>query len=73
MRTIVDIPKETIESLDALGSKEKKSRAALIRDAVDAYLTNKSQTLEDSGAFGIWNQRKQDGVDYQTTLRDEWE
>jgi metal-responsive CopG/Arc/MetJ family transcriptional regulator len=34
MRTLVDIPREDIEKLDALAVKEKRSRASTIRDAV---------------------------------------
>ena len=38
MRTIVDIPEDVIKNLDEVGSNEHRSRAALIRDALDSYL-----------------------------------
>ncbi|EPC7036381.1 protein YiiF, partial [Escherichia coli] len=39
--------------------------------AVDQYLVNQSQTARTS-AFGIWQGREEDGVEYQRKLREEW-
>jgi len=72
VRTIVDIPDQFIESLDRLGTTNHQSRAALIREAIADFLKVKSLPPSEA-AFGIWQSRKIDGVDYQNALREEWE
>jgi predicted transcriptional regulator len=72
VRTIIDIPDEVIESLDRLGGVEKRSRAALIREAVSEYLRVKS-VLPAEAAFGLWKQKQTDGVHYQNALRNDWD
>jgi metal-responsive CopG/Arc/MetJ family transcriptional regulator len=42
MRTLVDIPDDQIAQLDALAERERKSRAAEIREAIRQYLEGKS-------------------------------
>ena len=69
----MDIPEEIIISLDKIGTKEKRSRASIIRDAVIIYLSKKSETPEESNAFGIWKKQMKDGLEYQSKLRSEWE
>lgn len=60
-----------IETLDYVGAKEKRSRAAIIREAVDLYL--KEHYVSDSTeAYGIWKDDITDGVDYQRNIRSEW-
>lgn len=60
-----------IETLDHIGAKEKRSRAAIIREAVDCYL--KEQYAHDTTeAYGIWKDDILDGVDYQRNIRSEW-
>jgi len=71
MRTIVDIPEHDIQVLDHLCQKEHIPRAAAIRKAVEDYLRLHSQTGHDA-AFGLWKDKKQDGLAYQDTRRDEW-
>jgi len=72
MRTIVDIPDDAIEALDQVGVKENRSRAALIRDAVDSYL--KEHCVKESAeAYGIWKDDITDGVEYQQNIRKEWD
>ena len=73
MRTIVEIPDEVVQALDRVCVHEKRSRAALIREAVSSYLSRNSPDPSDSGAFGIWKHRNVDGVKYQRQLRNEWE
>jgi predicted transcriptional regulator len=68
MRTLVDIPDANLVRLDTLAKSKKASRARLIREAIDMYLTQTSQDPVDAG-FGIW---AEDGVAYQRRLRDEW-
>jgi predicted transcriptional regulator len=72
VRTIVDIPDQFIESLDRLGTTNHQSRAALIREAIADFLKVKSLPPSEA-AFGIWKNRKMDGVEYQNELREEWE
>ena len=71
MRTLIDIDEESIRELDRLAVRHKRSRAALIRQAVSDYLERNA--VEDSGeAFGLWGERKTDGMAYQEKLRSEW-
>lgn len=72
MRTIIDVPDALIKSLDQVGALEQRSRAALIREAITQYLKVKSIPAADE-AFGLWKKREVDGVQYQRSLRDEWE
>ncbi|EFE7941881.1 hypothetical protein F3H50_23480, partial [Escherichia coli] len=46
-------------------------RADLLREAVDQYLINQSQTARTS-VPGIWQGCEEDGVEYQRKLREEW-
>jgi len=74
MRTLVDIPEPQLRELTRLGKRKKISRAAVIREAVTAYLSRqKSATEKDMrDAFGLWGDHKIDGLEYQRKLRDEW-
>lgn len=71
MRTIVDIPKQDIQRLDALCDREHISRAEAIRRAVADYL--KVHQGDADAAFGLWQGRHQDGLTYQESIRDEWQ
>jgi metal-responsive CopG/Arc/MetJ family transcriptional regulator len=75
MRTIIDLPQEQIEGLDRLKSDDHPSRAALIRQAVAAYLRDTlDANTESSNCFGVWrdNPETQNALDYQQKLRSEW-
>jgi len=71
MRILTEIEDEHVEQLDAMASQAKRSRAALIRDAVAAYLGIQKQTHAED-AFGLWGKRKVDGLAYQKKMRAEW-
>lgn len=71
MRTLVEIPEANLMRLDTLAKSKKASRARLIRDAIEMYLTQTSPDPIEAG-FGLWRDRHEDGVDYQRRLRDEW-
>lgn len=71
MRTLIDIEDESIKRLDELAARRKRSRAALIRDAVSDYL-ERNAVRQAGEAFGLWRERKVDGLDYQEKLRSEW-
>ena len=70
MRTLVDIPERQLAALTRLSKARKTSRAALIRDAVAAYL-DLERPLKKHEAFGLWGDRAVDGLEYQRRLREE--
>ena len=47
-------------------------RLGFIRDAIDAYLTGRRRRGQGADAFGLWGNRKVDGLAYQEKLRGEW-
>jgi predicted DNA-binding protein len=57
MRTLVDIPDEDIERLDALAVKANRSRAAEIREAVRAHLDDRSNNDWVRRGSGYWQGR----------------
>jgi metal-responsive CopG/Arc/MetJ family transcriptional regulator len=71
MRTFVDIGDTQIKELDRLSKQEKRSRAALIREAIDEFLARR-RSRHVSDAFGLWGKRKIDGLAYQEKVRKEW-
>ena len=71
MRISVDLSTVKIAALDALAKKEKRSRAALIREAVDDYLGGRSSE-QTTDAFGLWGKRRVDGLAYQRKVRSYW-
>jgi metal-responsive CopG/Arc/MetJ family transcriptional regulator len=70
MRTLVDLGDAQVEALDELSKRENRSRAALIRQAIDDYLVKRRSGGDD--AFGLWGKRKVDGLAYQEKARREW-
>lgn len=70
MRTLVDLGDAQIRALDELSKREKTSRAALIRKAVEDFLAMRRPRPE--AAFGLWGDRKTDGLAYQQKVRGEW-
>jgi predicted transcriptional regulator len=71
MRTLVDIDEPHLRELDRLASRERRSRAAMVREAIAEYLDKRTpQALDD--AYGLWGERKVDGLHYQEKVRSEW-
>ena len=70
MRTIIDIPEEQKDALDALAENQGVSRTELVRRAIARYL--EEEEISSDASFGIWRDLREDGVDYQNRLRDEW-
>jgi hypothetical protein len=70
MRTLVDIPERQLKALTAICEAEKVSRAEVVRQAIAAYLEKKKPGGVD--AFGLWKDRKVDGLTYQEQVRSEW-
>jgi metal-responsive CopG/Arc/MetJ family transcriptional regulator len=71
MRILVDIKDPQIKALDDCASRDKKSRSALIRQAIDELLARR-KAGEAKDAFGLWGDRTVDGLDYQERVRSEW-
>jgi predicted transcriptional regulator len=74
MRTLVDIPDGDIEKLDAIATREKRSRAATIRDAVKLYLVQNADNNDWIERWaGLWADRDDipDGVEYQRAMRED--
>jgi metal-responsive CopG/Arc/MetJ family transcriptional regulator len=71
MRILTEIGNSQIKALDELSKREKTSRAALIRRAVEDFITKHRQERQED-AFGLWGDRQTDGLAYQEKLRNEW-
>jgi len=71
MRTIIEVPEDIIKSLDREGKRRKKSRAAIIREAICLYLDQRELPTEET-AFGVWRGRGRSGLKYQEQIRSEW-
>lgn len=71
MRTLVDLVDAQIEALDRLAKRQDRSRASLLREAVDDYLSRHRPEDEDE-AFGLWSKNARDGLAYQERIRGEW-
>ncbi len=71
MRTWVDLGDAQLQAMDELSRKENRSRAAMIRRAIDDYIA-KQRDNQDGDAFGLWGKRKVDGLAYQEKARREW-
>lgn len=63
-RILLNLSNELFKQLDDLEVQRNLPRAELLREAVDQYLVNQSQTARAS-AFGIWQGSEEDGVEYQ--------
>jgi hypothetical protein len=75
MRTIVDLPDEQIRALDAYSKKHGVSRAEAVRRAIARFLPQRPhRKLDLSGhpAFGSWERRNVDSIEFQRKLRAEW-
>ena len=72
-RILADLPDEDIKWLDQLASEQGKSRAAVLREAVEAYRAE-SQKEGFEKYFGLWERHGStvDGLEYERQLRDEW-
>jgi hypothetical protein len=74
LRILTDIPDEDIEKLDAIAAKDKRSRAATIRDAVKLYLVQNADNNDWIERWaGLWADRDDipDGVEYQRAMRED--
>ncbi|MDK4736883.1 CopG family transcriptional regulator [Rhizobium sp. CNPSo 3490] len=67
----MDIGDPEVKALDRLAQREKMSRAALIRKAINDFLARNNADVE-AEAFGLWGDRQIDGLTYQENMRSEW-
>jgi hypothetical protein len=69
-RILTDLPDDDIAWLDRKAAEKGKSRAALVREAVEAYRAQSSEDWIDRG-FGIWKGRTDigDSVEWQRRER----
>lgn len=70
-RILIDLPDSQVEDLAVIGEAENRPRAAIIRDALDAYITQRKRAL-GADVFGLWKSKKLDGLTYQQEIRSEW-
>lgn len=71
-RVLVDLSAAQIEELARLVAIEGRPRAAIIRDAIQVYISQRNVALGAS-AFGLWKKTRGDGLAYQASSRREWE
>lgn len=71
MRTLLDLVDSQVEALDRLAKRRDRSRASLIREAVDDYLRRHGLGSDDE-AFGLWGKDAVDGLAFQERARAEW-
>jgi hypothetical protein len=74
MRILTDIPDEDVQRLDGLAARDKRSRAAVIRDAVKLYLIQNSDDLDwIARGAGYWKDRTDigDAIEYQRAMRED--
>ena len=71
MRAIINLYDDQITELDALAGAERVSRTELVRRAVADFL-DRNRRRETDAAFGLWEDRREDGLVYQDRLRSEW-
>ncbi|WP_201325563.1 CopG family transcriptional regulator, partial [Burkholderia sp. E168m23] len=60
-----------LDELAVIVETQHRPRAAIIRDAIDAYIALNKHRLADD-VFGLWKDRTVDGLAYQEELRSEW-
>lgn len=72
-RILADLPDGDIEKLDALAARNKRSRAAELREAVRQHIARKSGKDWIARGAGYWKDRDDigDAVEYQRAMRED--
>ena len=78
VRTLISISDQKLRKIDVLARKNKKSRAQVVREAVDLYLKKNEVKQENwkelvRRTAGLWKHKNIDTDAYLTRLRSEWE
>ena len=76
VKTLISIPEDDKAWLDSYSHATHSSVAAVVRTAIKHYRSATGAREGDSvlqRTAGLWQDRTQDGLDYVTQLRDEWE
>ncbi len=60
-----------LKEIDEVAKRDSISRAEAVRRAMAAFIAGRSVSTTDS-AFGIWKSRHIDALDYEDSLREEW-
>jgi Ribbon-helix-helix protein, copG family len=73
MRILTEIPDDDVKELDAIARRDGKSRAAVLREAIQSYLEAGSKEGFEK-YFGLWERHGSmvDGLEYERQLREEW-
>lgn len=69
MRVLIDIPDDDLASLDALARRNGRSRAAEVREAVQAHLRCRSGQDWIMRGFGYWQGRDEAGAPIEPRAR----
>ena len=72
-RILADLPDDDIKWLDARAAEQGKSRASMLREAVQAYRAGGSEDWLEAG-FGLWARHgiECDPHEYERKRRAEW-
>lgn len=72
-RILADLPDDDIQWLDARAAEQGKSRASVLREAVEAYRAEAPDDWLEAG-FGAWKDRTDiaDAVEWQRRERASW-
>lgn len=72
-RILADLPDEDIKWLDELAAAQGKSRASVLREAVETYRAEASKDWLEAG-FGLWSRHgiAIDPAEYDRLRRAEW-
>ncbi len=71
IRTQIYLSEAQRRALQALGKKCERPMSALIREAIDAFLNEQTDSTEAlEASFGLWRDRP---ADQARRLREEWE
>ena len=72
-RILLDLSDDVIKRLDDLKVQRNLPRAELLREAVEQYLERQDQAETTiSSALGLWQGCEEDGIEFQSKLREEW-
>ncbi|MDI3359474.1 ribbon-helix-helix protein, CopG family [Lelliottia sp. V89_10] len=70
-RILLDLSDDVLQRLDDLKQLRNKPRAELLREAVEQYLDRQSSSVIRE-ALGLWGDSREDGLEYERKLREEW-